>query len=217
MDPVERLIEAVVSSGYKRVRIATDAGMSATKLSKIVNRKQVPTVAELIAIAQAIKLDPSRLFTDKDVFVQLDDLVAIQSASNVIASAIESMLPVREPASFASGAATKPAQSRQAVPVRAAANPNAEMVVEFEALRKRIPRDAWVKGARIIVRVVGDSMDGGPDPIRDGELAYLKRLAARARLPRKLVSTNPSAETIEIDAATENVQIYGYVVDHRAG
>jgi SOS-response transcriptional repressor LexA len=116
--------------------------------------------------------------------------------------------------------------------VRAAANPNAELVVELESERKRIPRRAWSRG---------NSMDGGPDPMRDGELAYLKPTRSprtarnRITLVRRddalflkrfeisgriihLVSANPASETLVIDAfEAENLQIYGIVVDHGAG
>jgi phage repressor protein C with HTH and peptisase S24 domain len=122
------------------------------------------------------------------------------------------------------------------MPVRAAANPNAELIAEFEPERRRIPRRAWNRGARIIARAIGDSMDGGRDPIRNGELAYLKQ----TRSPRtannhialvrrgeglylkifetsghtiRLVSTN-GEKAIELDARGEDLQIYGYVVDH---
>jgi len=130
----------------------------------------------------------------------------------------------------------KPAISHTAAPVSAAANPNAELLVEMEEERRLIPRRAWNRGARMIARVVGDSMDGGNDPIADGELAYLKptRSARTAenqvvlvrrddglylkRFERsghtiRLVSAS-QGPTIVLDARTENLQIYGYVVDH---
>jgi transcriptional regulator with XRE-family HTH domain len=243
MDVIGRLIVAVKTSGMKRLRVAADAGMTPTKLSKILNRKQVPTVPEFIAIARAIDLDPARLFTDSELVVEIETVrealalaQQMQAATGSLAERLEKMLP--EPQSR-SGVIEfpKPRVDRGAPPVRAAANPNAEMVIELETVRKEIPRRAWDRGARIIARVVGDSMDGGSDPIHDGELAYLKP----TRSPRtamnkttlirrenglylktfeqsghtvRLVSANPSSDTITIDARAENLQIYGYVVHH---
>ncbi len=111
----------------------------------------------------------------------------------------------------------------------------------MESERKRIPRRAWLLGARIIAPVVGDSMDGGSDPIRNGELAYLKP----TRSPRtannhialvrhetalflkrleiigptiRLISANPESRTLVINAEeAENLQIYGIVVHHGPG
>jgi SOS-response transcriptional repressor LexA/lambda repressor-like predicted transcriptional regulator len=243
MDVIGRLIAAVDASRYKRVRIAADAGMSPTKLSKILNRKQVPSVTDFIAIAQAIHLDPARIFTDRELVVEVESVRAAHAASQQllaaserVAAILENLLP--EPQSArAVIPLPRPPREQRVAPVLAAANPNAELMVELETERKLIPRRAWNRGARIIARVVGDSMDGGPDPILDGELAYLKK----TRSPRtarnkivllrrddglylktfemsghtvRLVSANPASPPIELDARVENLQIYGYVVDH---
>ncbi len=158
------------------------------------------------------------------------------AASDRLAMLIGAMLPpapVSVPSSL-----RKPARDRSTTPVRAAANPNAELLVEMEKERKTIPRQAWNRGARIIARVVGDSMDGGEQPLRDGDLAYLRPTRSRRNVPNRitlvrrddglylklfemsghvirLVSTNPAADprVIELDARTENMQVYGYVVD----
>jgi len=235
MDAIDRLITAIDKSGVKHIRIAEDAGMKSTKFSKIYRRKQVPNVIEFIAIARAIRLDPARLFTDGELVIELQTLRDAVIYSEGLHRILSSWLP-ESPVARPPGAAPRPTASRDFTPVRAAADPNAELLVEFEEERKRIPRRAWNRGARRIARVVGDSMDGGSDPIRNGELAYLKptssprtannhvvliRRGDSVYLKRfelsgrtiRLVSTN-SAETIEFDAAEENVQIYGYVVAH---
>jgi len=242
MDVIDRLITAIDKSGVKHIRIAEDAGMKATKFSKIYRRKQVPNVIEYIAIARAIRLDPARLFTDGELVVELQALRDAVSYSEGLHRILSNWLPespvTRLPGPIARppGAAPRPAANRDFTPVRAAADPNAELLVEFEKERKRIPRGAWNRGARRIARVVGDSMDGGSDPIRNGELAYLKP----TRSPRtannhvvlisrgegvylklfelsgrtvRLVSTN-GEDPIQFDAAEENVRIYGYVVGH---
>src|SRR5881394_3635981 len=71
MDAMQRLVTAVEQSGLKRTRIAEDAGMSPTKLSKILNGIQVPTMPDFLAIARAIRCEPSRLFTDGELVIEL--------------------------------------------------------------------------------------------------------------------------------------------------
>lgn len=246
MDVIGRLIDAVEASRYKHVRIAAEARMSATKFSKIVNRKQVPTVTDFIAIAEAIHLDLGRLFTDRELVVEVESLrVAhavsqqLQAASERLAEMLGNLLPVPQSPGVVNNSLRKPRREQSAVPVRAAADPNAELIVELELERKLIQRRFWNRGARIIARVVGDSMDGGPNPIGDGELAYLKPTRSPRAASNKivlvrrddglylktfemsghtirLVSANPAYDPIELDARAENLQIYGYVVDHAA-
>jgi transcriptional regulator with XRE-family HTH domain len=238
MDVIDRLIAALKRSGLKRLHIATAAGMSAAKLSKILNRKQVLTVPEFIAIARAIGLDPALLLTDGELVVNVDVLrevlLALDRAKDLL---LPHVLPNQPPIADLMRAVPKLALRRDVVPVRAAANPNAELLVELETRRKFIPRGAWSRGAKIIARVTGDSMDGGPDPLRDGELAYLKKTrSARTAnghivlirrddslyLKRfeqsghtiRLVSANERYPAIELDARSENLQIFGYVVAH---
>ena len=240
MDAIDRLIVAVKNSGIKQNHIARLAGLPATKLNKIVNRRQMPTVPEFIDIARAIDLDPARLFTDGELVIELDGLRAAHAAAQRATEILAGWLP--EPAM--AGAAPLiaiPKRSgvpRSVAPVLAAANPNAELLVERERERREIPRTAWNRGARIIARAVGDSMDGGDDPIRDGELVYLKptrsagAAADRVTLVRRddglylkkfeksghtvrLVSTGGQPPVV-LDARAENLQIYGYVVDHEA-
>jgi transcriptional regulator with XRE-family HTH domain len=241
MDAIDRLIDAVKNSGIKQNHIARLAGLSATKLNKIVNRHQIPTVPEFIAIARAIHLDPARLFTDGELVIELDALraahAAVQRATEILAGWLpEPGVPRPAPPM----ALPKRSElSRSVAPVRAAANPNAEFLVEFEQERRQISRRAWNRGARIIARAVGDSMDGGSDPIRNGELVYLKptrspRTATdRVALVRRddglyLKKFEKSGHTIRLvsmsgqppivlDARAENMQIYGYVVDHDMG
>jgi SOS-response transcriptional repressor LexA len=238
MDAIERLIAAVQASGLKRLRVATDAGMPATKLSKILNRKQVPTVLEFIAIARAIGADPALLLTDGDIVIEVDQVRTAYAAVSRAQEILSNWLP---PAMTMTMAAVvplvKPSRDRSATPVRAAADPNAELIAELETERVLIPRTAWNRGARIIAKVVGDSMDGGIDPLRDDELAYLKPTRSprtangRVVLVRRedglflkrfeisghtirLTSTNERYERIEFDASAENVEIFGYLVDH---
>lgn len=235
MDAIERLISAVQGSGLKRLRVATDAGMPATKLSKILNRRQVPTVLEFIAIARAIGSDPALLLTDGDVVIEVEKVRVAHAAVTQAREILGGWLPASPAAPAVS--LLKPPRDRFAAAVPAAADPNAELIAELETERILIPRTAWNRGARIIARVVGDSMDGGDDPLKNGEVAYLKPTRSprtangRVVLLRRedglflkkfaisghtirLASANARYATIEIDARADNVQIYGYVVDH---
>jgi SOS-response transcriptional repressor LexA len=243
MDVIDRLIAAVKASDKKRWHIAADAGMSSAKLSKIMQRKQVPTVPEFIAIAAAINLDPAKLFTSREFVVELESLQSLHALTlrhaadaEHIHERVKKLLPLQE-ALAAPAVAPRIERSREALPVRAAADPNVEMLVERETVQQRIPDRAWNLGARIVVRVAGDSMDGGADPIRDGELAYLKptrsarNVLGEVALVRwedglylksfemsghtiRLVSANPASETITIGPEDGEVQVFGYVVGH---
>src|SRR5204863_5623372 len=235
MDAIERLIAAVQASGLTRLRVATDADMPPTKLSKILNRRQVPSVLEFIAIARAIGSDPALLLTDGDVVIEVDKVRVAHAAVSQAREILGSWLPAAPIAPVVP--LVKPSRDRSVVPIRAAADPNAELIAELETERVLIPRTAWNRGARIIAKVVGDSMDGGSDPIKDGELAFLKPTRSprtangRVALLRRddglflkkfeisghvirLTSTNERHESVEIDARASDVQIYGYLVGH---
>lgn len=225
MDAIDRLIEAVKASGLKQIYIAREAGISPSKLSKVLKRHQSLEVEEFIAIARAIGVDPGRLFTDRDLVVELEELRQAYAEAQRVHERLAALLPEAR------------VKRDRVLPVQAAANPNAELIAERETTPQRIPRRAWNRGARIIARAIGDSMDGGRDPMRDGELVYLKP----TRSPRtanghvtlvrrneglflklfeisghtiRLVSANGSP-TITIDARGEDVQIYGIAVDHQ--
>lgn len=237
MDVMRRLADAVKASGLKQTHIARVAGMPTTKLNKILKGRQMATVPEFIDIARAIDLDPGRLFTEGELVIELDELRAAHSASLRVTEILASWLPETAPQSQEPPVALpKRTASRMITPVRAAANPNAELLVEFEKQRQRIPRRAWNRGARMIARAEGSSMDGGPDPIRDGELVYLKPTRSprtannRVALMRRddglylkkleiagskirLVSTS-GEPVIQLDPRGENMQVYGYAVDH---
>lgn len=240
MDAMERLILAVNASGMKRTWVARVAGLDDSKLSKILNRKQVPTVPEFVSIARAINIDPARLFSDGELVVELETLRAAHAASQRVTEILAAWLPDRAgPVAEVTAIRPQPKRREQphaVAPVEAAANPNAELVGSREEKRTRIPRRAWNRGARIIARAVGDSMSGGPDPIVNRELVFLKP----TRSPRtannhtvlvrrgdalylkkfeksgssvRLVSTN-GEPPIVIDPGADDVQIYGFVVDH---
>lgn len=238
MEVIDRLIAAVDASGMKQNHIARASGLGKTKVNKILNRKQTPTINDFIAIARAISVDPARLFTDGELVIGLAELRQAHEATQRVQKILEAWLPGAPPVAVVPSPTSliKPPQRHDATPVRAAANPNAEMIVELETTRKQIARRFWNRGARIIARAAGHSMDGGLNPIRDGELVYLKptrsprtagnqvvlcRLDDGLYLKKfeksgaaiRLVSTN-DPHVIELDARTANLQIYGVLVDH---
>jgi lambda repressor-like predicted transcriptional regulator len=241
-DPIDRLIAAVKKSGLRQTHVARLAHLHRTKLNKILKRNQVPTVPEFIDISRAIQLDPALLFTEGDLVVKLDALrdahAATQRATDILARWLPEATPQRvEPRPEPLALPKHAVSARFVNPVHAAANPNAELLVEFEEQQKEIPRRAWNRGARIIARAVGESMDGGDDPIHDGALVflkptrstrtanrrialvrrddglYLKRFETESGHTIRLVSMN-GEPAIVIDVRGENMQIYGYVVDH---
>ena len=238
MDVIDRLVLAVTKSGLKRVYIAALAGISPTKLSKILNRKQPPILSEFIAICEAIKLEPGRLFTKGDLVIELKALREAYADLQRVHHLLGSWLPepVEEPASTPL-LLPKPAQLRVAAPVLAAANSNVELLPEVEEWL--IPRRAKNRGAQLIARATGDSMAGGDDPIADGELVFVKRTRS-ARTAKghvvlcrlgegmflkkfeitgktiRLLSANSNYATMELDARTADFQLYGIAVDHAA-
>lgn len=238
MDAMQRLVAAVEQSGLKRARIAEDAGMSPTKLSKILNGIQAPLLEDFLAIAHAIRCEPARLLTDGELVIELSTLQDAHRLSQRLGEILSGWLPPEGSVpSVPLLAQRKVPASRWIAPVPAAADPNAELVAELESERKLIPRRAWNRGARMIARVKGDSMDGGDDPLRDGKLAYLIRTRSPQRAnghialirrddglylktlvisghTARLISANEACPPIELDLRGENLQVYGYVVDH---
>src|SRR4051794_18163821 len=139
MDPVGRLIAAFEAIGWKQVRVARDAGISASKLNKILRRKQEPTVDEFVAIALALDLDPGRLLADGGLVVDVDTLRALHAASQRMHEVLGSWLPGASTVSTVPLLLAKPEPMRLVAPVDAAADPNAELITELEKERKLIP------------------------------------------------------------------------------
>lgn len=241
MDGVDLLIAAIDASGFKHNWIAREAGMAPGKFSKIYHRRQIPNVLEYVDIALAIGRDPGRLLSHGEIVVNLSDLRGVTAAMHDATQTLTSWLPDQPrivPPQTTSKPLWKPETRRDGPVVDAAADSNAELLVEYQEERGSIPRQAWNLGARVIARVRGDSMDGGRDPIRNGELAYLKptrspatangkvtlvrcgealylKLFEKSGRKIRLVSANRAHAEIFIDPRTESVQVYGTVVGHR--
>jgi transcriptional regulator with XRE-family HTH domain len=237
MGAVEELRDAVKATGIKQVVISDVTGIKTPKLSKILRGRQEPTVDEFIAIARAIGQDPGRFVSDGDVVVNLKDLREAQELAtktrDVLATLMGGGTPPSKIVPF-----TKPAPRRDVRPIQAAANGNVEFEGGIEEKRKRIPRRAWARGAKRIVRAIGDSMEG-PDGIANRELAYMKPTrnmkAATGRIvvirvgdalylktleiigrTVRLVSLNRDHQTIEVDGPTTSIQMYGVIVDQQS-
>ena len=233
MDVIERLREAVKESGFQRKKVAERAGMKAAKLTKILAGQQTVTVADFIAIARAIDRDPSHLISDKDVVVELGPLQSAHRAAQETERILASLLPKTVFRTPGAPLLPKPKRPATARPIRAAASSNVELLPESEAKAVRIPRDASLRGAKLVARAIGDSMEG-PGGFHDGQLVfllptrsrraatgkivvcrvddaiYLKQLTGTGR-GAMLVSINRAHEPIEVDDANR-IQIYGIVV-----
>lgn len=234
MDVIERLREAVKESGFQRKKVAERAGMKPSKLTKILSGRQAVKVADFIAIARAIDRDPSHLISDKDVVVEVGELQSAHRAAQETERILASLLP--KTAAFRTPGALllpKPRRPQTARPIRAAASSNVELLPESEAKKVRIPRDASVRGAKLVARAIGDSMEG-PGGVRDGELVFLKPTRSRRTATGEivvcrlddaiylkqltgtgrgatLVSINPAHDPIAVEDANR-IEIYGVVV-----
>jgi SOS-response transcriptional repressor LexA len=207
--------------------------MAPSKLSKIIKRKQQPTVLEFVAVAQAIGLEPGRLFSDGEVIMELRALRSALTAADDLKRQLAAYLP--EASADVVRAVPKREAKRYARPVRAAASSNVELFPEVETARQRIPRRAWNRGARMTARAIGDSMTG-PNGIANGELVFVKpttnRRAANGRIvvvtvgdavylktleiigrKVRLVSINPEHEPIEPEEGAA-VRLVGIAIDH---
>jgi len=238
MEAVDRLRAAVKASGMKQTYIAAEAGMTTSKLNKILKGHQVATVNDFIAIARAIKRDPASFFSDGELVVAIDKLRIAQAAAGTIGSILSAYLPEGSVPVQQSGIVSIPKNppTRKAQPLRVAANSNVELFPQVEKKRVTIPREFWNRGARRIARAIGNSMSG-IEGIEDGELVYLKptrdsrkakghivvctvgdavylkRLEIRARSVR-LLSINQTYEAIEVENP-EDFRVIGIVIGQR--
>jgi SOS-response transcriptional repressor LexA len=239
MEALDRLRAAVKASGMKQTYIASQAGMTSSKLSKILNGNQVATAQDVIDIARAIKRDAAIFFSDGELVVKLEHLRTVRTAAQTIDTILSNYLPETDAAPLQRSAIVsqpKRASARTARPLRAAASSNVELFPEVEKKRVTIPRDEWNRKARRIGRAVGDSMSG-PDGIEDGELVYLKptrdsrkanghivvcsvgdaiylkKLEIIGRTVR-LLSINTEHDPIAVDRP-EDLRMIGVVVGHR--
>jgi SOS-response transcriptional repressor LexA len=236
MEAIDRLRAAVKASGVKQTYVASQAGMASSKLNKILNGHQVPTMPDFIAIARAIRRDPAVFFSDGELAVELEHLRAIRAAAQTIEAYLGNYLPEATAAKLPRSTVVtqrKPSEREQPL---ATAGANVELFPEVEKKRVTIPRELWNRGARRIARAIGNSMSG-VDGLEDGELVYLKptrdsrkanrhivvctvgdavylkRLEISGRTVR-LLSINPAYDAIDVDRP-EDLRVIGIVVGQR--
>jgi SOS-response transcriptional repressor LexA len=236
MEAIDRLRAAVKASGMKQTYVASQAGMASSKLNKILNGHQVPTMPDFIAIARAIRRDPAVFFSDGELAVELEHLRAIRAAVQTIEAYLGNYLPEATAATMPRSAVVtqrKPLEREQPL---ATASSNVELFPEVEKKRVTIPRDPWNRGARRVGRVIGDSMSG-PDGIEAGELVYLLPTRDRRKANGnivvcsvgeavylkkleiigssiRLLSINTEHDSIEVDRP-DDLRMIGIMVGHR--
>jgi SOS-response transcriptional repressor LexA len=180
MDLIERLHAAVKASGVPKKKIAHLAGMSASRLSRLLNgRLKRPSVPDVEAVLGAIGKRMEDLYAERSA-------VDVRQALRALTEFVDQHEAGRQaPAALtASRVRAKRRASRAVIAYPAAATPN---VVLFEGavLRKKVPPELWARGARGAARVVGDSMiDAG---IRDGDVVYFARASSRRNARGKIV------------------------------
>jgi SOS-response transcriptional repressor LexA len=167
MDVIDRLNAVVQASRKSRKEIARDAGMSASKLTRLLRRQNRACVEDVEAVLRALDLTMQSLYAGD---IEVDVRVALRALTDYVDR--------HEPKSLAK---PKRAATRVARPFEVAATPN---VIVFDARQKsriRIPDDLWDRGARYAAKVVGDSMvDAG---IEHGAIVYFRRSTTK-RPPR---------------------------------
>ena len=224
MDIIDRLNEAVKSSGINRKTIARRVDMSEGQLSRFLRHLvKKPNIHVVEAILDAIGRSMESLFAS-------DREIDVRQALRALTEYVDRN-ETKRPAT--TRVAPKRRRPRTAQPFLAAATPNAVLVDEGRKLRRtRIPNELWHRNAQYAARVVGDSMiDAG---INDGDTVffrentsnraprgkiivcrvntsvYVKRLEIEGD-ERRLVSENTAYPPLIIQPGDE-VELYGIVV-----
>lgn len=218
-DVIHRLNAAVRASGKPRKTIAYDAGLSASKLSRLLAGELHARIADVEAVLAAIGLTMQSLYPGEakaDVRQALRTLAEYVDAHEAPARA----RPARRP------------PSRTARPFPVLATPNVVLFDNAKGTGVRIPGEAWRHGARHVARVAGDSMTGAG--IEDGDLVFFKRARSKtpprgaiviirvnesvylkryeeARGEKRLVSDNEAYRPIVLQPH-DDVELYGIVV-----
>lgn len=225
MDIIDRLHEAVKSSGINRKTIALRVDMSEGQLSRFLRHLvKKPSIHVVEAILDAIGRSMESLFTS-------DREVDVRQALRALTEYVDRH-ETKRPATTRAIAPKRP-RPRTAQPFLAGATPNAMLVEEGrKLLRTRIPNELWRRNARYAARVVGDSMiDAGIDDgdtvffrenttnrpprgqvivCRVNTSVYVKRLEIEEG-ERRLASANPAYPPLVLQPGDE-VELYGIVV-----
>ncbi|MDP9194676.1 MAG: helix-turn-helix domain-containing protein [Acidobacteriota bacterium] len=203
MDIIDRLHEAVKSSGINRKTIARRVGMSESQLSRFLRHLvKKPSIHDVEAILEAIGRSMESLFAS-------DREIDVRQALRALTEYVDRHETKKPPA--ARSVAPKRPRTRTAQPFLAAAN---GVLVEEgrKLLRTRIPNDLWRRNARFAARVVGDSMiDAGID---DGDTVFFRENTTnrppRGKIIVCRVNTSVYVKRLEIEdgerrLASENV------------
>ena len=224
MDIIDRLHEAVKSSGINRKTIARRVGMSEGQLSRFLRHLvKKPSIHVVEAILDAIGRSMESLFAS-------DREIDVRQALRALTEYVDRHETKRPPSR---SVAPKRPRTRTAQPFLAAATPNAVLVEEGrKLLRTRIPNELWRRNARFAARVVGNSMiDAGID---DGDTVFFRENTTnrppRGKIIVCRVNTSVYVKRLEIEEgerrlASENaayppliiqpddeVELYGIIV-----
>jgi len=217
MDVIDRLNAAVKASPKPQKTIAHDAGMSASKLTRLLRRQTHARLEDIEAVLRALDLTMPLLYAND---MEVDVRVALRALTDYVDKHEPPAVKPKRPS------------TRVVRPFEVAATPN---VVLFDPRKKgriRVPDDLWELGARHAARVVGDSMiDAG---IAHGDIVYFRRSTTK-RPPRgaiviirvndgvylkrydeaggekRLLSDNEAYQKIVLQPA-DDVELYGIVV-----
>lgn len=231
----ERIRELVDAKNLTHSWVATEAGMTPTTFSRILNGEtEDPSFFTILRIALVINEPISAIAGDAPEIWSNQDLERLAAdstwaASRAVRSRTSSMLDV-PPRAKSSG-------PKRVVPV--AADRRASLEPEsFELPKARIPAEFRKRGADAVFSVIGDSMTGAgyyegdtvyvvsTRDVRAAEnkivvctvdgLPLLKRLRIEAGTI-VLESAHPDHPPREIDEDSERFRLRGIVVGHRSG
>ena len=168
MDLIDRLNAAVEASDKPLKKIAFEAGLDPSKLTRLLKRQIHARVADVEAILSALGQTVQSLYADD---TEIDVRLALRTLTQYVDE--HEAKPRR--------VAPKRPASRTPQPFPVAATPNVILFDKGKSSRKRIPDDLWNRGARYAAQVIGDSMiDAG---INDGDVVFFRR--STSKLPRR--------------------------------
>ncbi len=219
MDLIDRLKAAVKASGKLQKQIAHDAGLDATKLSRLLRGQIKANIEDVEAVLAALGRTMQSLYAGE---AEVDVRLALKTLTDYVDKHEVATRVIPK----------KRAPSRLARTFPVAATPNVTLFDERKRRRVEIPPSLWKAGARYAASVVGDSMiDAG---INDGDIVYFRQPAAKrpprgelviirvndgvylkrydeSRGEKRLLSDNEAYRAIVLQPE-DDVELYGIVV-----
>lgn len=184
MDEVERLVDEILRSGVKHAWLAAEAGISKTKLSRILSgQKKEVDVRLWVRLVRALKERPAAFLGDPDSPLLTADLESIRDAVSLLydkfvrpeqVAAQPNAALVTDTIGRVSRRRGVVAQNaKRAKRYRAAATPDRETYLdEWDLPEREIPTYYAQKGAKYVFKAEGDSMrDVG---ITDRDLLFVR-------------------------------------------